>query len=119
MTESAMAARLRAVSPLTERHQLLVGQRLDGWPEVDVLDEHGVTDRGETVRFTVDGDAASFDGGASFDAESNNRGRAFAAGLTGNKPGEATVLVTVPTNPDVPVLHYSLAVAGPATAEDA
>lgn len=116
MTEPA---RLRAVSPVTERHQLLVGQRLDGWPEVDVLDEHGVTVRAEVVRFTLDGDVAGFDGGVSFDAESNNRGRAFAAGLTGNRPGETAVLVTVPAAPAVPALRYSLAVAGPGTAEDA
>jgi hypothetical protein len=116
MTE---VARLRAASPLAERHQLLVGQRLDGWPEVDVLDEHGVTVRAEVVRFTVDGDAASFDGGVSVDAESNNRGRAFAAGLTGHRPGAARVLVTVPTSPEVPALRYSLAVAGPGTSEDA
>lgn len=104
-----------ALSPLSEQHQLLVGQRLDGWPQVEVLDAHGVIVRGALVRFTVSGSAASFEGAADgvFDTESNNRGRAVASGLHGESPGEATVVVTLPNSAAETPLRYTVHVPGP------
>jgi hypothetical protein len=105
------AARLFPLSPLTEVHQLLVDQVLDGWPQVETVDEHGVIVHYAAVRFTVFGAAASFKGGADhIDVEANNHGRAVASGLHGDAVGEATVEATLPGDPEAPPLRYLMRV---------
>jgi hypothetical protein len=94
-------------SPLSETHQLLVGQKLDGWPQVQVLDDKGVDVRAVDVRFTPSG-AASFPAGPNgvFEVGTNNGGRAIAVGLHGDEPGTATVTVSLPGSPETDPLEY-------------
>lgn len=108
----AGSMRLTPKSPLSETHQLLVGQRLDGWPQVQVLDANGVDVRAVIVRFTVSGSAAAFASapGGVFDVETDNGGRAIALGLRGESAGEATVVVSLPGSPDADTLEYRVAV---------
>lgn len=106
--------RLLAVSPVSETHHLLVGQRLDGWPEVELLDAHGVIVRDVPVRFGVSGEVVTFEHttGGILDRDTDNRGRAIALGLYGHSAGEATVAVTVPSSPDTAALLYTVLVTG-------
>lgn len=106
--------RLMAKSPLSQVHQLLVGQKLDGWPQVQVLDDHGVDVRGVSVRFAVTG-AASFPTTPNgvFEVDTNNGGRAIALGLHGDVQGAATVTVSLPGSPGTASLEYRVNVVRP------
>jgi hypothetical protein len=103
----AGAAKLLPVSPISETHQLLVGQRLYGWPQVEAVDVHGVIVRDVIVQFTASG-AASFEGAV--EVKTNNRGRAMASDLLGDSVGQATVVATLPSSPDAAALEYTVEV---------
>jgi hypothetical protein len=102
--------RLLAVSPISEIHQLLVGQRLDGWPEVQLLDSHGTIVRDGLVRFRVSGDSASFEFAVKgvLDRVTDRRGRALPTGLLGNTAGESAVVVTVSASPETAPLEFTV-----------
>jgi hypothetical protein len=96
-------------SPLSQTHQLLVGQKLNGWPQVQVLDDTGVDVRDVSVRFTATG-SASFPTAPNgvFEVDTNNGGRAIALGLHGDEPGSATVTVSLPDSPETDPLEYQV-----------
>ncbi|WP_028938218.1 hypothetical protein [Pseudonocardia spinosispora] len=106
------ALQLRPVSSLSQTHQLLVGQQLDGWPEVEVADDKGVTVRDAAVRYTVEGDAARFAAEAgrtdTIDRSTGVRGRVTAMNLYGVSAGTAVVVVTLPDAPDAGSLRYEV-----------
>lgn len=109
---SKPALRLHPVSPLSETHQLLVGQRLDGWPQVEVVDEHGMTVRDADVRYLIEGNVARFEAEAdatdTLDRRTGVRGRVTALNLYGVSVGEASVLVSLPDVPGAGSLRYEV-----------
>jgi hypothetical protein len=97
MSDSAGSTgrQLRPISPLSEAHRALVGQQVDGWPVVQVLDGQGVVVHGEPVEFQASGAAVLDVPGGVLRVDSDRRGRAHGEGLLGQQPGQATVLVSV------------------------
>ena len=123
---TARVTRLLAGSPIGQTHRLLVGQTLDGWPQVQAFDANGVVVRVVPVTFTSAG-AASFSGDAgkgfagatgsanAIDVNTDNRGHAIALGLRGISPGSATVTVSCQ---DAEPLVYTVDVVDAATTAD-
>ena len=109
------ANELMPLSEICQAHSLLVGQKLDGWPQVRPVDAEGVTVLGVEVRFDASGGAA-FDGDAPVLVSTNRAGRANAKGLRGVAAGPAIVTVSIPSAPGVTPLEYQVevvAAAGP------
>lgn len=113
---TARVTRLLAGSPVGQAHRLLIGQTLDGWPQVQAFDSNGVVVRAVPVTFTSAGAATFGPGGASSaDIVTDNRGHAICLGLYGVRPGEATVTVSCQ---DATPLTYTLNVVDADAAVD-